>query len=30
VVLNGVDKRESYGDYYSGYAGYGREDTDRK
>jgi protein-tyrosine kinase len=30
VVLNGVDKHASYGDYYSGYAGYDREDTDRK
>jgi len=30
VVLNGVDKHGSYGDYYSGYAGYDREDTDRK
>jgi capsular exopolysaccharide synthesis family protein len=30
VVLNGVDKHASYGDYYSGYAGYEREDTDRK
>jgi Mrp family chromosome partitioning ATPase len=30
VVLNGVDKHESYGDYYSGYAGYDQEDTDKK
>jgi protein-tyrosine kinase len=29
VVLNGVDKHASYG-YYSGYAGYDREDTDGK
>jgi capsular exopolysaccharide synthesis family protein len=30
VVLNGVDKHASYGDYYSGYAGYDRENADRK
>jgi protein-tyrosine kinase len=30
VVLNGVDKHGSYGDYYSSYVGDDREDTDRK
>jgi Mrp family chromosome partitioning ATPase len=30
VVLNGVDKHASYGDYYSGSASYNREDTDGK
>jgi protein-tyrosine kinase len=30
VVLNGVDKHSSYGNYYSGYVGDDREDTDRK